>query len=214
MQSYFLGVEGNPAPNMRVEAVFNFIGRVAQNPIDEIFYENRARNVSVVTDQGTVDLEDVNRLNVYQAEFEWNAKDFDRSDCQWLKVFIYTAEDDCGNVSEPVKINYEGLDEEAPQPTGQCDNEVMTIGTEMGADCPQDASISLQVGDEISADDNSWTVAGIPVADMNGTLVPCFTDNCADVSELTFRVIDKGEDKTDCSTILTVTFEVEDRSRF
>ncbi len=77
MQSYFLGVEGNPAPNMRAEAVFNFIGRVAQNPIDEIFYENRARNVSVVTDQGTVDLEDVNRLNVYQAEFEWNAKDFD-----------------------------------------------------------------------------------------------------------------------------------------
>ncbi|MBO6607093.1 T9SS type A sorting domain-containing protein [Psychroserpens sp.] len=132
------------------------------------------------------------------------------SDCQWLKVFIYTAEDDCGNVSEPVKINYEGLDEEAPQPTGQCDNEVMTIGTEMGADCPQDAAISLQVGDEISADDNSWSVAGITVADMNGTLVPCFTDNCADVSELTYRVIDKGEDKSDCSTTLTVTFEVED----
>lgn len=77
MQSYFLGIEGNPAPNMRAEAVFNFIGQVAQNPIDEIFYENRARNVNVVTDQGTVDLQDVNRLNIYQAEFEWNAKDFD-----------------------------------------------------------------------------------------------------------------------------------------
>lgn len=77
MQSYFVGVEANPAPNVRANVVFNFIGNVAQNPIDEIFYENRGRVVTVNTDQGEVTLNDINRLNIYQSEFEWNTKDFD-----------------------------------------------------------------------------------------------------------------------------------------
>ncbi|MBC8756407.1 glycosidase [Kordia sp. YSTF-M3] len=77
MQSYFIGIEGNPSPNMRANVNFNVIGRVAENPIDEIFYENRGRNVSVNSDNGEVILGDVNRVNVYNAEFEWNAKDFD-----------------------------------------------------------------------------------------------------------------------------------------
>nr|WP_321223158.1 T9SS type A sorting domain-containing protein [uncultured Psychroserpens sp.] len=132
------------------------------------------------------------------------------TDCEWIRVFEYSAKDDCGNMSALVKVNYQGGDNSAPQPTGECDNEVMIIGTEMGAICPADASISLEIGDEISADDNSWSVAGLTIAQMNGTLVPCFTDNCADLSELTYRVTDKGEDRTDCSTTLTVTFEVED----
>lgn len=77
MQSYFLGVEGSPAENVRANVVFNFIGKVALNPIDEIFYENRARVITVPTSEGDVTLPDVNRLNIYQAEAEWNAKDFD-----------------------------------------------------------------------------------------------------------------------------------------
>ena len=77
MQSYFVGFEGNPAPNMRANVNFNVIGRVAENPIDEIFWENRARNVTVNTDNGNVILSDVNRVNVYNAEFEWKAEDFD-----------------------------------------------------------------------------------------------------------------------------------------
>ncbi|MCA0154131.1 glycoside hydrolase 5 family protein [Winogradskyella vincentii] len=77
MQSYFIGVEGNPAPNVRANVVFNLLGNVAQNPIDEIFYENRGRVVTLDTDQGEVTLNDINRLNIYQSEFEWNAKDFD-----------------------------------------------------------------------------------------------------------------------------------------
>lgn len=76
-QSYFLGIEGNPTPNMRASVTFNYIGEVAQNPIDEIFYENRARIVNVVTDQGEVNLQDVNRVNVYQSEFEWKTREFD-----------------------------------------------------------------------------------------------------------------------------------------
>lgn len=77
MESYFIGVEANPAGNVRAEVVFNVIGNVAQNPIDEIFYENRGRVVTLDTDRGEVTLSDINRVNIYQAEFEWNAKDFD-----------------------------------------------------------------------------------------------------------------------------------------
>ena len=74
MQSYFIGVEGNPSPNMRANVNFNILGNVADNPIDEIFYENRGRSRSVRTADGDLLLNDINRLQVYNAEFEWNGK--------------------------------------------------------------------------------------------------------------------------------------------
>ncbi len=77
MESYFIGVEGKPAPNMRAEVNVNVVGNVAQNPINEIFYENNSRPLEVNTDQGNVLVQDVNRIRVYQAEFEWNEKEFD-----------------------------------------------------------------------------------------------------------------------------------------
>ncbi len=77
MQSYFVGVQGEPASNMRAEVNFNVLGNVAQNPIDEIFYENRGRPVEVNSDEGPVTLNDFNRVQVYNASFEWNAKSFD-----------------------------------------------------------------------------------------------------------------------------------------
>ena len=77
MQSYFIGIEGKPASNMRANVDFNILGRVASNPIDEIFYENRGRSVSVNSPDGEVTLADNNRVSVYKAEFEWNAKEFD-----------------------------------------------------------------------------------------------------------------------------------------
>ncbi|SHG66164.1 glycoside hydrolase family 2 TIM barrel-domain containing protein [Winogradskyella jejuensis] len=78
MQSYFIGVEGNPSSNMRANVNFNIVGNVAQNPIDEIFYENRARPITVEGANGEeIILNDNNRVQVYNAEFEWNAKDFD-----------------------------------------------------------------------------------------------------------------------------------------
>ena len=84
MQSFFVGVEANPAENLRANMVVNFINNVAQNPIDEIFYENRARIVTIETDQGEVTLQDVNNVNIYQADLEWDAKDFN------LKYFYRT----------------------------------------------------------------------------------------------------------------------------
>ncbi|WP_178987460.1 glycoside hydrolase family 2 TIM barrel-domain containing protein [Winogradskyella schleiferi] len=78
MQSYFVGIEGKPSSNMRANVNFNVIGKVAENPIDEIFYENRARPVtSLDGNNQQVVVSDINRVNVYNAEFEWNAKDFD-----------------------------------------------------------------------------------------------------------------------------------------
>ena len=77
MQSYFVGFEGEPAPNMRANVNINILGNVATNPIDEIFYENRGRPIEVTTTEGNVLLEDVNRVQIYNASYEWSAKNFD-----------------------------------------------------------------------------------------------------------------------------------------
>jgi len=81
MQSYFISVEGKPSSNMRAEVTFNVLGDVAENPIDEIFYENAGRRQTTVQvvngEQTNVVIDDQNRLRVYQAEFEWNDKSFD-----------------------------------------------------------------------------------------------------------------------------------------
>ena len=78
MQSYFVGVEGKPAPGMRAEVNVNVLGNVTDNAIDEIFYENRGRPQKVVSKSGDIiTINDPNRVQVYNAEFEWNAKNFD-----------------------------------------------------------------------------------------------------------------------------------------
>ncbi len=76
MQSYFIGVEGNPTANMRANVNVNILGNVAENPINEIFYENRGRTRAVNTDEGNLGLNDLNRVQIYNASYEWNAKDF------------------------------------------------------------------------------------------------------------------------------------------
>lgn len=78
MQSYFVGVEGKPAPGMRAEVNVNVLGNITDNAIDEIFYENRGRPQKVVSKSGDIiTINDPNRVQVYNAEFEWNAKNFD-----------------------------------------------------------------------------------------------------------------------------------------
>jgi hypothetical protein len=76
MQSFFIGVEANPASNMTGNVVFNILGNVAQNPIDQIFYENRGRPVVVNTNNGNTTLESINRFQVYQASYNWSHKHF------------------------------------------------------------------------------------------------------------------------------------------
>jgi len=77
MESYFIGVEGNPSANMKANVNVNILGRVAENPINEIFYENRGRNQTVVTDQGETLSTDINRVQIYNASYKWTAQDFE-----------------------------------------------------------------------------------------------------------------------------------------
>jgi hypothetical protein len=76
MQSFNVGVTARPAPNMNANVQFNILGNVALNPIDEIFYENRGRPVTVKTPTGLEQISDNNRVQVYRASYEWDAKDF------------------------------------------------------------------------------------------------------------------------------------------
>ncbi|TXD51929.1 MULTISPECIES: glycoside hydrolase family 2 TIM barrel-domain containing protein [unclassified Polaribacter] len=77
MASYYIGVQGQASPNMKAEVNFNILGNIAGNPIDDIFYENVGRPITVGSDNGDIILTDNNRLRVYNASFEWNAKNAD-----------------------------------------------------------------------------------------------------------------------------------------
>ena len=74
MQSFFVGVQANPTSSVQINATVNVVGQIAENPINEIFYENRARVRSVNTNEGELILDDLNRINLYQADFSWNSK--------------------------------------------------------------------------------------------------------------------------------------------
>jgi hypothetical protein len=77
MESYFIGVEGNPTANMKANVNVSILGRVAENPINEIFYENRGRVQTVNTPDGPVIINDANRVQIYNASYTWTEKDFD-----------------------------------------------------------------------------------------------------------------------------------------
>ncbi len=77
MESYYIGVEGNPAPNMKANVNVNILGNVADNPINEIFYENRGRKLTVNSGTGKAQLTDNNRVQIYNASYTWNNRDFD-----------------------------------------------------------------------------------------------------------------------------------------
>ncbi|WP_309642099.1 glycosidase [Flavobacterium sp.] len=76
MESYYIGVEANPSANTSANVEFNVIGNVAENPIDQIFYENRGRPVTVNSDDGNVKLESINRVQIYKASYHWNQEYF------------------------------------------------------------------------------------------------------------------------------------------
>ncbi len=75
-ESYFIGVEANPSSKVKANVEFNILGNIAQNPIDEIFYENRGRPVVVKSNNGDLSLQSINRVQVYRASYSWNEKYF------------------------------------------------------------------------------------------------------------------------------------------
>ncbi len=76
MQSFNIGVTARPAPNMMANVQFNVLGNVAENPIDEVFYENRGRRITVNTPTGQQQITANNRIQLYRASYSWDAKDF------------------------------------------------------------------------------------------------------------------------------------------
>ena len=76
-QSYYIGVEAKPAPNIIGNMTVNYIGNVPENPIDEIFYENRARVVNVLNaDSSETELKGIERVKVYNASVKWEDRWF------------------------------------------------------------------------------------------------------------------------------------------
>ena len=76
MQSFYADFEAKPAENVIGTLTINMLGSVPVNPIDEIFYENRGRPQNVVTEDGTVERNDIERLKVYRAGVSWDDKWF------------------------------------------------------------------------------------------------------------------------------------------
>jgi Glycosyl hydrolases family 2, TIM barrel domain len=76
MQSFNIGITAKPAPNMIANVQFNVLGNVAENPIDEIFYENRGRKITVNTPTGPQQINSNNRIQLYRASYNWDAKLF------------------------------------------------------------------------------------------------------------------------------------------
>ncbi len=76
MESFFTEFEARPTERLRARVAFNVLGSVAENPIDEIFYENRGRARLVNTTTGAQLQNDIERLRVYQASVTWDTPEF------------------------------------------------------------------------------------------------------------------------------------------
>lgn len=77
MQSFFAQIEASPNDNLRAEVSFNILGNVAENPIDQIFYENRGRRTNFETPEGQATVGDLERVRIYGASIDWNTRFFD-----------------------------------------------------------------------------------------------------------------------------------------
>lgn len=62
MESFYVGIESKPAENVHAEVTVNVLGNVAENPIDEIFYENRGRTNYINENGEYIDLGPLERI--------------------------------------------------------------------------------------------------------------------------------------------------------
>lgn len=77
MESFYVGVASKPTENVNAEVTVNVLGNVAENPIDEVFYENRGRARYITDKNGEfVDLGPLERLKLYSVSFDWDAEYF------------------------------------------------------------------------------------------------------------------------------------------
>ncbi len=76
LQSYYATIEARPAENATATLTLNYLGHVPENPIDELFYENRGRVRTVQTDDEPLKMVDIERLKVYRASMSWDSRWF------------------------------------------------------------------------------------------------------------------------------------------
>lgn len=77
LESFYVGVEARPTSRTRAEVVVNALGNVAENPINEIFYENRGQPQDVRGADGEVlELDGLDHFAVYQASADWESTYF------------------------------------------------------------------------------------------------------------------------------------------
>ena len=77
IESFYADAEVKPAMNVTGTVSVNLLGHVPTNPIDQIFYENRGRDRTVVTPDGTLSLSGIERVKVYRAGVDWKEQWFD-----------------------------------------------------------------------------------------------------------------------------------------
>lgn len=76
MESYYVELEAKPTNRFTARMSVNVVGNVPDNPIDEIFYENRARTRLLNSSNGPVASNGLERLRIYNASVTWDERDF------------------------------------------------------------------------------------------------------------------------------------------
>ena len=76
LESFYVEAEARPTEAVTGRLSVNILGNVPVNPIDQIFYENRGRPRLVDTPQGNLELNDIERVKVYQASVNWDDRWF------------------------------------------------------------------------------------------------------------------------------------------
>ena len=76
MESFYADITARPSEAFSATLSLNVLGNVPVNPIDEIFYENRGRARTVLTDGSPLRLNGIDRLAVYRASVSWDDRNF------------------------------------------------------------------------------------------------------------------------------------------
>ena len=76
MESFYADFEAKLSEALTTNLSVNILGNVPENPINEIFYENRGRARNIETDGGTFSLEDIERVKVYRGSVSWDDRWF------------------------------------------------------------------------------------------------------------------------------------------
>ena len=76
LESFYADLTAKPAETFSATLSVNMLGSTPANPIDEIFYENRARPRTVLTEGAPLRLNGIERLAVYRATVSWDDRNF------------------------------------------------------------------------------------------------------------------------------------------